>query len=237
MSEGGWDEKRLIRVQAGSGLLFGTFLVLHLTNTIVGGLGQETYDALQGALRWYYQFPAVEIVAIGAAGITHVVVGLTRMIRRRRKNQIIRRSGITPPGAPTWLRIHRASGYFLLVVILGHYAATRGPGLFFDMPADFSFLHFSLLHWPLFMYPYYFLLFGCGAFHLLHGGVVALNVVGWKVGPPSRAWMRFAFYGAFVVGVIGVLSMGGAFKEVDTSRFDDFRAFYERYAPFMVVWD
>lgn len=230
------SDQRLIRLQAGSGLLFGTFLTLHLANTVAAGLGQGAYDAWMAALRPYYQFPLVELGAIGLAGTVHIAVGLTRLARRRKRNREQRAAGSDVPVAAGWLRLHRATGYFLLLVIIGHVAATRGPGLLVDMPADFAYLNFSLSTWPVMMFPYYFILFASGAFHLLHGGVVALNALGLRAGPPSRAWVRLATLAALVAGTLGILSMGGVFAEVDTARFDEFRAFYERYLPFMVTW-
>jgi len=228
------SEMRLIRMQAGTGLVFGTFLVLHLGSTMVGALGQGRYDAFLGLVRRYYQVPAIEIVVICVAGLVHIGCGLLRMLRRRRLARA-RGPGETPP-APTWLRLHRACGWFLVIIIGGHFAATRGPGLWLAMPADFSYLTFSLEHWPLLMFPYYFMLLGSGMFHILHGGVVALNTLGLRAGPPTHAWTRFALVLALVGGGLGILAMGGLTGHVDTARYDEYRAFYERFLPFMATW-
>lgn len=70
-SETAFPDHTLLRIQAVSGLLFATFLVLHLSNTIVSSAGEKTYDSLQGAVRWYYQFPPVEIVAVAGSATVH----------------------------------------------------------------------------------------------------------------------------------------------------------------------
>ncbi len=225
------SEATLIRWQALSGLCFATFLVLHLANTMVGALGEGAYNAWQGAMRWYYQFPPVEIVAVGVSATVHAVCGLRRMLRRRAHRKAGR-----PLAAPRWLVLHRMSGYFLLFVIVGHVLATRGPGLFEDMPAEFAYLRFSLTTWPWMMWPYYFLLMSCGVYHLLHGGLVALSIAGLRTGPPTGAWARGFLAVALLAGAAGVLSMGGVWGEASEERYPDYRAFYEEYTPFMRNW-
>ena len=178
---------RWIRLQALTGLAFATFLALHLVNAMTASLGPEAYDGFQRAARRFYQHPLVEVLAIGVAGGMHVAIGAGRALARRRARRAAHSAGAPMPRAPGWLRMHRACGWFLVLVIGGHFLATRGPGLWLDTPADFSYLTFSLTHWPWLMAPYYLLLFSCGAFHLLHGVPVAANVLGWRVPTPSNS--------------------------------------------------
>ena len=42
-----YSERALIRIQAITGLLFATFLVLHLVNTMLAAAGQSVYDGWQ----------------------------------------------------------------------------------------------------------------------------------------------------------------------------------------------
>lgn len=232
------SERVLVRVQAVSGLSFATFLALHLANSVAASLGPESYDALMARLRGYYQTPLVEILAVGASGAVHVACGLARLRNRRRRAREQRRAGRAPVRAPLWLRVHRLSGYFLLLVIVGHVLATRGPGLFLDQPADFSYLTFSLTTWPAAFFPYYFLLFSSGTYHLMYGAGQALRVFGLRPNlAPHSSRLAAALFGvALLGGVAGILAMGGILAEPDTSRFGEFRALYERYAPFMVTW-
>lgn len=225
------DERPWIRAQAVSGLAFATFLVLHLLNTAVGAYGAEVYDGYQRAMRWYYQFPLVEILAVGVSALVHAVCGFVRIARRRKRGD---------PAAPLWLKLHRASGVFLAVVLLGHVAATRGPSLLLGVDVDFSYLHFSLVTWPAIMFPYYFILYGCGAYHLTNGASLALRMLG-VTGPlgslSTRPRVRVAVAVlAVLAGAAGILAMAGLAGEVDQSRFPEYRALYEEYLPFMVTW-
>lgn len=212
------SEATLVRIQAVSGLLFASFLALHLLNTAVAPFGQGSYDGLQQALRLYYQFPVVELVAVLGSAMTHMGVGLWRGIRRLKAGQ-------KPPHWP--LRLHRLAGYFLMLVFAGHVMATRGVGVFFGLPADFAFLTFSLTYFGSVFYPYYLLLGLAGLFHLVFGLSVAVRVLKWRVPVPVR-W-------ASLVGapfmVAGVLALGGAFFQVDTGRFEKLQAFYETWLP------
>ena len=134
------------------------------------------------------------------------------------------------------------SALYLLLVFTGHVAATRVPGLFAGMPADFSFLTFSLAHWPLVFYPYYVLFVLAGVYHLTNGLLIALRVAGlklpgWATAPASKPfWVFVAGVGA--LGVLGVLALAGGFYSVDTHRFIEFKAFYEKIVPaFLLPWN
>jgi hypothetical protein len=217
------SEKTLIRVQAVSGLVFGVFLLLHLGNLAAALLGQASYDAFMRNARLYYQFPLVEIAGVvGAAGV-HLGAGVMRILRRRKAAQA--------DTTPTWrVRLHRWSGYYLMAAFAGHVAATRLPGLF-GHPADFSFLTFSLTFAGAFFYPYYALFAASGLYHLTHGTIVGLRVLGVKLpraatNPRSIPFWAWSALGA-VVALAGVLALGGNFFAVDTARFDEWRGVYD----------
>ncbi len=223
-------EKTLIRVQAISGLAFGVFLVLHLLNLAVALGGPAAYDAWMAAMRWYYQFPLVEIVAVLGAAIVHMVAGVMRILRRRKRVKAAGRAE-----APSWrVRLHRYSGYFLMAAFAGHVAATRAPGLM-GMPADFAFLSFSLSALPAFFFPYYVLLAASGCYHLAHGTLAALRVIGVRLprgitAARSRAFWR-AVAAAAVVSLLGVLALGGVWQRPDPRRVEAWRAFANEVVP------
>ena len=231
MADDPLSEARLIRGQAVSGLVFATFLLLHLLNAAAGALGPEFYDGFLARVRLVYQFPLFEIFAVGTAALVHASYGVRRALVRRRRARAGRKAPV-----PGWLRVHRLSGWFLLVVLPGHALATRGPGLFLDLPADFSFLRFSLETWPWFMVPYYALLYTAGVYHLLHGGMIALSIAGLPAPAPTGRAARALLFVALLAGGTAVASMAGASGPADTSRYGAFRALYEDYAPFMVNW-
>lgn len=212
------NDKTLVRVQAVSGLMFATFLVLHLLNTMSAVLGQSMYDAVQRTFRWYYQFPLVEIVCVASAAAIHIWAGVVRMWRRRGRE----RSAV-----PLRLRLHRWSAYYLLVFITGHVLATRGASLFLGLKPDFAFLSYAMVIAPVFFYPYYTLLFASGLYHLAHGGLTALRLLGGRLDLSPRAF-RWAVSAAALTGFLAVLSFGGIFFQIDTHRYPEFHALAQR---------
>ncbi len=230
------SDKSLIRVQAWTGLLFATFLVLHLANTVAASLGQDAYDRFQMTMRWYYQFPLVEIVAVVGSAHLHVLAGLMRILRRRKTLKIEGRR----ESPSLRVRFHRYTGWFLMLVVSGHMAATRVPGLM-GHPADFSFLNFSLTYMAYAMYPYYVALVLSGLYHGLHGTAVALRVVGaklpqWATDPASKPFWTAVAVGSLAV-LAGVFALGGNLFRPDTARFSEWQAFYEQYVPAsMLPW-
>lgn len=224
------SERRLGQVQAVSGILFATFLLLHLANTALALFGQGVYDGYQQAVRRYYQATGVELALIGLAPAVHVAVGLVRMRRRQIKARGKRRR------APPWrVRLHRYSGYVLVLFFGAHVLATRGPGLWLGQPADFAFLTYSLWTYPFVFYPYYALFVLAGLHHLLHGLIAAAPVLrvklprAWHAPRAPRFWIPVALAG--VVLLMGLIALGGAFFEVDTARFDEVDALWARFRP------
>ncbi len=226
-SAGLLTENRLLRIQAASGLAFATFLVLHLVNTGLASAGQGTYDGFQRAARNYYQLPPVEIAIVLLAPMAHAFASVIRIARRRRAKAV---------GAPELrVRLHRLSGYYLLLVLMGHVVATRAPAFVASAPADFSFLNFSLTYWPWFFYPYYLMFALCGLYHLTNGTIIAVRVFGVRVpasltASRSRPVVGFVGLGGALL-VAGVLALGGVFGRVDRGRFEEWRELYDRVAP------
>ena len=233
-------ERRLARAQAVSGLLFGSFLVVHLINTVVATAGQSTYDGFQRAARHYYQSAPVEIIAVIGAMSVHMLAGIARMWTRRRRH----RAGSSPSSKvaskPSWrMRLHRWSAWYLLLVAAGHMLATRGVSFFLlGRPVEMSYLTFSLTTMPLYFYPYYAGLVAAGSYHLVNGVLLALPTLGVRLpkgatSPHARPfWIVTALLA--LIGVGALPALGGRYFTVDTSRFDEYRAIYKRYVPFLV---
>lgn len=133
------------------------------------------------------------------------------------------------------MRWHRWSGYVILLILPGHVAGTRMPGLLEDLHADFAFVYFSIKHWPWFFYPY-LLLYGVSAvFHLLHGTLLSFGVFGaslprWAMDRKSKPFWS-AFLAISVLVILGVLALGGNFFSPNTDRFPELKAFYEKKIP------
>lgn len=209
-------DRRLLRLQAISGLVFAVFLSLHLLNVMASALGPGLYDAFQVRIRPLYQFPLVEVGVLLLALVVHIGTGVTRLRRRPRSREWSR--------LPLRTRLHRASAYFLLVFIFGHITATRLPSLLDGVWLGFAGLSFTMAWLPGFFYPYYVLLGLCGLYHGSYGAYLALRSLGVRL--PSvaqlgaRAWVPLAA-AAVLVG-LGVLSFGGHFYPIDDPRRSDF---------------
>ncbi|MDA1263694.1 MAG: hypothetical protein O2816_01285 [Planctomycetota bacterium] len=227
----------LARLQALSGLAFGTFLALHLASALAALGGPGGYDGALGAFRLYYQFPIVEIVMVAGAAVVHATCGVLRWRHRRALDRERGHVG----RAPRWLVWHRRSGWFLLAILVGHVLATRGPSLLLGTEVEASYLGFSLATWPWMFYPYYLALFVGGLYHLTQGASAALRQLGLRTPYGIGTARPRAGIGVFVVagvlGLVAILGLGGALDHRDLSRDDDWRALFEEYLPWMVTWD
>jgi succinate dehydrogenase/fumarate reductase cytochrome b subunit len=210
-----FDDAKWMKVQALSGATFAAFLFVHLLNQMFAVFGAQSYDGFQGAARRAYQTPVLEVVLVLAPLLLHVVSALARLWGRR--------GSVKPPSS--WrVKLHRASGYFLLLFFLGHVTATRGGSFFFDTFPGFAGVAFTFKWVPAYFWPYYLLLALSGWYHLVHGLSVALPVLGVKsLNVLHRKPVFLSVVGAGAVGlVVGVLSLGGVFFDVGEPMNSDY---------------
>lgn len=205
----------LKKLQAITGLIFATFVAVHLLNTWLAGLGPAAYDGVQVALRQVYQFVFVEVLILSAL-LVHVVAGVMRIVKEPKRTLTIR------------ARVHRYAGFFLMLVILGHILAVRGSSMFFDVYPGFAGLAFSIEFLPGFFYPYYLLLGVAGFYHALNGSGIALQRLrgrlgglGWRFVLPQRR-LALASSVAALVMVVSLLGFGGVWFDVGDVASSDF---------------
>lgn len=205
----------LKKLQAITGLIFATFVAVHLLNTWLAGLGPAAYDGVQVALRQVYQFVFVEVLILSAL-LVHVVAGVMRVVKEPKRTLTIR------------ARVHRYAGFFLMLVILGHILAVRGSSMFFDVYPGFAGLAFSIEFLPGFFYPYYLLLGVAGFYHALNGSGIALQRLrgrlgglGWRFVLPQRR-LALASSVAALVMVVSLLGFGGVWFDVGDVASSDF---------------
>lgn len=202
---------RWLRAQALSGAVFAFFLVVHLVNQAVAMLGAQAYDGLQGAARRVYQAPGLELLLVLGPLLVHAVTGVVRVVRRPKQ----------PAAELSWrVRLHRYTGRFLLVVIVGHVLATRGTSFVYGVSPQFEGVAFSFQWVPAYFWPYYLLLALTGWYHLVHGLSTAGAVWRW---PGATLLQRpGVFRGVVAVGalalVLGVLGLGGVLVDVGDPR-------------------
>ena len=209
----------LKKLQAITGLIFATFVAVHLLNTWLAGLGPAAYDGVQVVLRQVYQFVFVEVLILSAL-LVHVVVGVMRMVKEPTRTLTVR------------ARVHRYAGFFLMLVIVGHILAVRGSSVFFDVYPGFAGLAFSIEFLPGFFYPYYLLLGMAGFYHALNGSGIALQrlrgrsggrigELGWRFVLPQRR-LAIASSVAALVMVVSLLGFGGVWFDVGDVASSDF---------------
>jgi len=194
------------RVQAISGLVFAVFALPHVVNVMASALGPGRYDEFQTQIRPIYQFPLVEAVLLTAL-LVHVTAGVRRWWTRPRSKD--------PRQIPLRTRLHRATAYFLTLSIVGHVAATRGPGWFAGLNLGFAGLALAMDALPWFFYPYYVLLGCSGLYHASHGTWLALRMLG--VDMPVRfniSWWVPLSASAILI-LLGVLSFGGRLYPIE----------------------
>jgi len=214
---------RLAKIQAVSGLCFAVFLVLHLATTVSATGGPVSYDGTLASLRAIYRaHPVVEFLLVGVSAAVHIACAILQILRRRKS---------PPSPKPSLrLRIHRWSGYFLMIVIVGHVYATRVMPAMAGGAADFSYLAFSVLAWPYFINPYSYALGLAGAVHFGLGlgfAAEALAPLSWR-----RTSIAVAT-GAAVLVAVGVTGIISQAAKAERSRFGEFKALYDRYMPIM----
>ncbi len=194
---------RLTLVQAGSGLIFGAFVAVHLVNTWLGAWSSAAYDGFQSVAQMLYQFWLVEVLIVVAL-VVHAICGVVRLRQRAHRT-------LTPRQ-----RWHRYSGLFLLMFVFGHLAAVRGPSLFAGVYPEAAGLQFSIAYLPAWFYPYYFLLAAAGLLHGWRGAQIAyVRLAGqraaWLGGNRAAQWVPIV--GA-VFSVAALLGFGGWWYEL-----------------------
>lgn len=217
------------QLQAASGVVFALFLFLHLLTAASAVLGIDSYDHTLGLMRRLYRpHIIVELTVIGLSGTVHLLCALSQFWRRRK---------VVMLRGPWWLTAHRLSGYFLLLVVIGHVLATRVAPTFMtcdgaSCAADFSFLAYATLWAPWFFWPYYLLLGLCGALHLGFGLYLARRILrpglAMAAAPgPSRlqTFATLALSMIVLVGVLGILVRAGS---ASTRHFPEYRAFQQK---------
>ena len=214
-------EALLSRAQAIAGSLFFVFLVMHLSNALLGVFGADTYNSIQTTLQRIYQQPVVEVLLVIAPLTTHAVAGVWLYLLR--KNSRNRRS--LRHRLQTW------AGFFLLAVVFVHMLNTRGVGWWYNAATSFDSVAFTLWWVPGFFYPYYLLLFCAGLYHGYTGVQILLARTRllapdqFGVSGDSRLMPQSTKY-LLLIGAIGcsaaLLSFGGVLNEIGDPRDSDY---------------
>ncbi len=212
-------EARLVAVQAIAGGLFFIFLVLHLSNNVLAGLGADTYNTYQRTVRAIYQQPVLELLLVVLPLLSHVIAGVW-LYRIRKKWQMNR--GLR-------YRLQTWAGFFLLLTVFGHTLATRGVSFWYGAFPEFAGISFSLWWVPAYFYPYYFLLFMAGLYH----GAMGAGMIARRLGIIRSGTANHVPSAVLIVGAIGVsislLAFGGKLFTIDDPRDNDYARQYAEF--------
>lgn len=201
-------------LQAITGLIFATFLALHLINTWLASFGAAAYNTVQSSLRTVYQAPVVEVLILVAL-LVHIATGL---IRRKREG-----SGPAAPRA----RWHRYTGYGLALFIGGHILAVRGPSWFYGIYPGFEGVAFSLDFAAWYFFPYYLLLGTAGFYHGFNGAGMALSRLGLTTATSNRL-VRNATILAVALTAAALLAFAGLWTDTGDPYTSEFAQLYLR---------
>ncbi len=190
----------LKQMQAVTGVLFAAFVSVHLFNTWLATLGPGVYDTVQQSARAVYQYAPVEALLLAALAV-HMIIGVLRIVQEPKRTLNLR------------AKLHRYAGFFLLIFIIGHVVAVRGPSWVYDIYPGFLGLAFSIDAVPGYFYPYYFLLGSAGFFHAVNGLSIALPRLGLPLHiTTSRLYQ--ANVAASLLLVSALLGLGGVWYDV-----------------------
>ncbi|KAL1922723.1 uncharacterized protein VTP21DRAFT_9099 [Calcarisporiella thermophila] len=220
----------LSKIQAISGLTFGSFLGLHLGTHILAHFGIEKANQGMFLFRRYYQNPLVEPIVILASGIIHIGTGIAKYYLRSRRKTIYAStdsSAKKPRTSSIRRNWHQFTGWYVLVFLPGHYLATRiVPNWFYVSPSssmnptggiDETFPAYTLINLPYIFFPYYITFSAAGMYHLLVGVRKAWNILGGKFKINREAYNLVASI-AVLAASSSILALGGVYFHFNISR-------------------
>ncbi|KAI8909803.1 hypothetical protein EDD86DRAFT_206290 [Gorgonomyces haynaldii] len=149
------------KIQALSGLAFGTFGILHLGGHVLANYSFKASDAFMYAAREIYQSPLFESM-LGVSLLVHMGSSAWIYSKRQPPRKLKNETGSeTMKLIQKEAQVNRYCGYTIAFFVFGHIFATRlGPILYLDDPSiiDLSYVTLSYQNLPYLMLPYYFVL-------------------------------------------------------------------------------
>ena len=148
------------KMQMCSGVFVGLYVVFHLTNVAAAALGDDYFDRFMNWGRTVYHQPLVELL-LATAIVIHCVTSVINFLL------------YSPPWnkLPLLLRVHKFSGFFLLVIIFIHVTFTRVLPMMEGYESSFKDVLFTVYWVPIVFLPYYVLYALAGIIHTMLGTV------------------------------------------------------------------
>lgn len=161
------------KLQAGSGLVFGVYIVLHFASHYSVLKGWDKGNATLREMRSIYQTPLFEAVLL-LSFIVHSVSNFTLYNKRLKAQGTTKKDGNKKDPAGTLeLKAHRLAGYIMGLSLFGHVFATRiATKWWMPDPAMYDYRYIKLFNdmVPFNIFMFYLLVFACaGNWHLVFG--------------------------------------------------------------------
>ncbi len=200
-------------IQGVSGLVFGVYVVAHLTNHSLAVLGADRYNATQEFLRSYYMSPVGEGI-LWASLLTHIFAGCYRSYATPSPAAAKpKAAGASPQPTPKKSfasTVHTYTGYILSILVFLHaYGVSAAPARM-----TFQFISFELKESDAMkanmMQVYFAVLSISAAVHFGLGVPRALRLIGWSsMVPLSRLLSTLLMVGLSIGPQIGLAAMRG----------------------------
>lgn len=219
------------KLNAASGLAFGSFMVLHLSCHASLNLGWERAEKNLHRARIIYQNPAFEILLLVAL-MVHMVSNVVLYTNRRKIHKAVafssstssskKEAGAKEPEGTLELKAHRAAGIILSLSIFGHVAATRiAPLLILDDPSeyDYSFVTQANRKFPWNSFSVYLMIFSvAGVWHVIYGTRSAFAILsgGSVHGTRFPMTLKFLSSACQMIMISAVAASTGYYYVIDT---------------------
>jgi succinate dehydrogenase/fumarate reductase cytochrome b subunit len=203
----------LKKLQAASGLFFGTFLAMHLLSHYTLNFGWDAANGRLNSFRALYQNSIFEVLLFLSV-FTHMYANLS-VYKCRQKIRSTKQDDKKPAPEALELKGHRIAGYIIALSIFGHVTATRlGPILVLDDPSeyDYSFVAKANELVPGYLFLVYLAIFGmAGGWHLIYGTRSAITTLSGSstVGKPFPMVLKVMAMSNHLLIIGAVLALGG----------------------------
>eukprot|EP00053_Salpingoeca_punica_P009243 m.82789 g.82789 ORF g.82789 m.82789 type:complete len:252 (+) comp14934_c0_seq3:236-991(+) len=211
MSERTISSLTLRRLQAGSGLTFGTFGTLHVANLYLAMFSQRSVDSVMTLLQQVYHRKEVECLGIAALA-THAMCGF--VLARRRGGSIVAEDDFRKT-------LHRVTGYILAGSVTLHVLHMRVYPHLSGKASDFLSVHYCIKSWPAVFYPAFGLLVVAGIYHQCYGIVRAITSLSPRPLKISSRRFNIAVCVLVSCGLLSVAGFGGLLYPVNTVRWKE----------------
>jgi hypothetical protein len=217
------------KLNAASGLAFGSFMVLHLSCHASLNLSWELAEKNLHSARVIYQNPTFEALLFVVL-MVHMASNAVLYINRQKIHKAIissstngkKEADAKEPEGTLELKAHRAAGIILGISIFGHVAATRVAPLFvLDDPSeyDYSFVTEANRRFPWNTFSVYLMIFSvAGVWHVIYGARSALAILtgGSVVGTPFPMALKFLSSACQLIMISAVAASTGYYYVIDT---------------------